>query len=96
MTTVGSEPWKFIEAARETLSPYGKDYAIGAVRGLAVRNMVSVLLPDQTEGFYPIVKIHEMALKELEDVLYNLTMLDEAENTREILIQRLVEGKVWE
>lgn len=87
---------EFVKLARDVLAHYGRDYAIGAVRGLAVRNMVSVALPDSTEGFYPIVKVHEMALRELEEVFYNCAELDQEEGGREKLILKLVDQKVWE
>ena len=86
----------FVQSIRDALSSYGRDYAIGAVRGLAVRNMISVVLPDPTEGFYPIVKIHEMALKDLEEIFYNFLQLDEKGSSREDLILALIQQKVWE
>lgn len=92
---MGAEHDRFIIAARETLAPYGRDYAIGAIRSLAVRNMISVPLPDTGEGFYPILKIHTIALKELEDVFYNYIEINELEN-RGDLIMSLVYEKVWE
>jgi hypothetical protein len=85
----------FIRSAREVLVPYGRDYAIGAVRGLAVRNMMSVTLPETTEGFYPIVKVHLMALKELEEIFYNYIEENQTEEVRD-LIMDLVERGVWE
>jgi hypothetical protein len=92
--TLANELERFIRSARDALSSYGRDYAIGAVRGLAVRNMISVVLPDSAEGFYPIVKVHEMALRELEDLFYDLVQL--GKNSREELILKLVDRKVWE
>ena len=86
----------FVQLARDILGDYGRDYAIGAVRGLAVRNMISVALPDFAEGFYPIVKVHEMALRELEELFYGCVDLDQEEGGREKLILKLVEQKVWE
>jgi hypothetical protein len=86
----------FVRLARDVLSPYGRDYAIGAVRGLAVRNMISVVFPEPVEGFYPIVKIHEMVLRELEDVFYNYVQSNETFDNREELILKLVDQKVWE
>jgi hypothetical protein len=96
MKTLGNEREGFIQAARDVLTSYGRDYAIGAVRGLAVRNMISVAFPQTVEGFYPIVKIHEMALRELEEVFYNYIQSDETVDSREELILALVEQKVWE
>ena len=93
---MANELEKFIRAAREVLSSYGRDYALGAVRGLAVRNMISVVLPDPAEGFYPIVKVHEMALKDLEEVFYNFIQSVEGSDSREELILELVDQKVWE
>ena len=93
---MGNDSQDLIRSAREILSAYGRDYAIGAVRGLAVRNMVSVITPEPTEGFYPIVKVHAMALSELEDVFYDHVQSGEEESCREELILKLVEGKVWE
>jgi hypothetical protein len=87
---------EFVEEARSMLKEgYGRDYALGAVRGLAVRNMVEVTLPECTENFYPIVKIHEMALRELEDIFYAMIQQDE-DLSREMLVAALVEGQVWE
>jgi hypothetical protein len=93
---LGNNLGKFIQSARDVLSQYGRDYAIGAVRGLAVRNMLSVALPEPADGFYPIVKIHEMALRELEDVFYNHVQSDERSDSREELIMKLVKQRVWE
>ena len=93
---MGNEEKAFIQSVRDALSSYGKDYAIGAVRGLAVRNMLSVDLPDPVEGFYPIVKIHEMALKELEELFYNHIQSGERSDDREQLILKLVDQRVWE
>ncbi len=93
---MGNEHEGFIQSARDVLSPYGRDYAIGAVRGLAVRNMLSVVLPEPAEGFYPIVKVHEMALSELEEVFYNHVQSDERSESREELILILIDQKVWE
>jgi len=86
---------RLIREARESLAPYGRDYAIGAIRSLAVRNMLSVPLPDTGEGFYPILKVHTIALKELEDVFYDYVELNESED-RGDLIMSLVYEKVWE
>ena len=86
----------FIREARAALDPFGRDYAIGAVRGLAVRNMISPELPPLTEGFYPIVKIHEIALTDLEEVFYRYVEKLPNEDARQDLIQSLVNGKVWE
>ena len=86
----------YIQSARDVLSSYGRDYALGAVRGLAVRNMLSVVLPDSVEGFYPIVKIHDMALRDLEEVFYNYIQSVEESVSREELILKLVDQKVWE
>ena len=86
---------RFVLSAREILSSYGRDYAICAVRSLAVRNMVSVVLPDTAEGFYPIVKVHEMALGELEEVFYGYVQSEERTESREELILKLVEQEVW-
>jgi len=93
---LGNNPEELIQSARDVLSQYGRDYAIGAVRGLAVRNMISVVLPEPAEGFYPIVKIHEMALRELEDVFYNHVQSDERSDSREEIILKLVKQRVWE
>lgn len=93
---MGNNLEEFIQSARDVLSQYGRDYAIGAVRGLAVRNMISIALPEPAEGFYPIVKIHEMALRELEDVFYNHVQSDEKSDGREELILKLVKQRVWE
>ena len=93
---MGNEHDRFVRLARDVLSEYGRDYAIGVVRGLAVRNMISVVFPEPVEGFYPIVKVHEMALKELEDVFYNYIQSNETADNREELILKLVEQKVWE
>ena len=87
---------KLIRSARDILSSYGRDYALGAVRGLAVRNMISVVLPDSEEGFYPIVKVHEMALRDLEEVFYNYIQSVEGSDNREELILELINQKVWE
>jgi len=86
----------FVRSARDVLASYGRDYAMGAVRGLAVRNMISVVLPEPAEGFYPIVKVHEMALRELEELFYRYVQLVEEEGVREELILKLVDRKVWE
>ncbi len=81
--------------AREILAGYGRDYALGALRGLAVRNMVSLDLPAPSPEFYPLVKIHEMALRELEDAFYaHLAAEDSA--TAADLIRSLAAGRVWE
>ena len=93
---MGIETDKLIQFARDALSPYGRDYAIGAVRGLAVRNMMSVELPESTEGFYPIVKIHEMALRDLEEVFYSYIQDDGSGEDREKLIMKLIDKMVWE
>jgi len=93
---MGIDSDRFIQSVRDVLSYYGRDYAIGAVRGLAVRNMVSVLLPDPADGFYPIVKVHDMALKELEEVFYSHVQSEDTGASREELILILVERKVWE
>lgn len=85
----------FVEEARELLSAYGRDYALGALGGLAARNLVEVELPGRSEAFYPIVKIHEMALRELEDIFYARLQTSDG-LTREDLIGFLVEEKVWE
>lgn len=92
---MGADRDRFISAARETLAPYGRDYAIGAIRTLAVRNMISVHLPDPVDGFYPIVKVHIMAVKELEDVFYDYLELNETEDRGDI-IMNLVKEKIWE
>ena len=96
MKKLENKPDMLIQSAREALSPYGRDYAIGAVRGLAVRNMMSVELPESAEGFYPIVKIHEMALKDLEEVFYSYIQHDGNEDDREKLIIKLIDKMVWE
>jgi hypothetical protein len=95
LKTVGIEPDSFIRSVREALSRYGKDYAIGAVRGLAVRNMMSFTFPDPADGFYPIVKVHEMALRELEDMFYSYIQSGTESVSREDLIRRLVDQEVW-
>ncbi len=84
-----------VRSAREILSEYGRDYAIGALRGLAVRNMMSVTLPEVTPGFYPIVKIHEIALRDLEDIFYEY-LQEDGDGDRETIIARFVADKVWE
>jgi hypothetical protein len=107
LTTLTGSRWKvlkilknehdgFIRSVREVLLPYGRDYALGAVRGLAVRNMISVDLPETSDGFYPIVKIHEMALKDLEEVFYSQVQMEEMEVMREALVLKMVHHKVWE
>ena len=83
-------------SARDVLSSYGRDYAIGVVRSLAVRNMMSVDLPEPAQGFYPIVKIHQMALKELEEVFYGYVGWDGSTERREQLIRELIDQRVWE
>ena len=93
---MGNEHDDLVRSARDVLSGYGRDYAIGAVRGLAVRNMISVVLPEPAEGFYPIVKVHEMALRELEEVFYDHILSERGEDSREELILKLVARKVWE
>lgn len=93
---MANELERFIRSARDVLSSYGRDYALGAVRGLAVRNMISVVLPDSAEGFYPIVKVHDMALRDLEEVFYNYIQSVEESDSREELILKLVDQKVWE
>ncbi|UCG37988.1 MAG: hypothetical protein JSV00_07225 [bacterium] len=84
-----------VQAAREILSHYGRDYAIGALKGLAVRNMMSLSLPPLTPGFYPIVKVHEMALRELEEVFYGHLELA-GDDGREDLIRTLAVERIWE
>lgn len=84
-----------IRSVREALTSYGRDYAIGAIRGLAVRNMVPVSLPGVSDGFYPIVKVHEMALGEVEDLFYGY-LQDSGSEDREGVINRMVREKVWE
>ena len=86
---------QFIQTAREVLAPFGRDYALGAIRSLAVRNMISIALPEPVEGFYPIVKVHLMALKDLEDVYYNYIQRNQTEDSMD-LIMNLVEERVWE
>lgn len=93
---MGSEPDSLIQSARAVLARHGRDYAIGAVHGLAVRNMMSVSLPESTQNFYPLVKVHEMALQDLEEVFYSHIQHAGAEDDREKLILKLVEKKVWE
>jgi hypothetical protein len=58
--------------------------------------MMSVPLPDSADNFYPLVKVHEMALQDLEDVFYSHIQHTGAEVDREKLIMKLVEKKVWE
>ena len=82
-------------SVRSIVAEYGRDYGIGAIRGLAVRNMISVKLPEVTPGFYPIVKIHEMAITELEEVFYGYLQAHE-DGDREEIISRFVAEKVWE
>jgi len=84
-----------IRSVREALTSYGRDYAIGAIHGLAVRNMVPVSLPGVSDGFYPIVKLHEMALGEVEDLFYGY-LQDSGSEDREGVINRMVREKVWE
>ncbi len=86
---------KFARSVKEVLSEYGRDYAIGAIRGLAVRNMLSVNLPDTAPEFYPIVKVHSHALEDLEELFYSYLESAEIEN-REDIINKLVEERVWE
>jgi len=86
----------FVRRCRDVLEPYGKNYSIGAVRGLAVRHMMSVRLPEPEEGFYPIVKVHDLALRDLEEVFYRHVRSDDMDDRREELIQCLVDRKVWE
>ncbi len=86
---------KFVRSAREVLSDYGTDYAIGAIRGLAVRNMLSVRLPATTPGFYPIVKVHSHALEDLEELFYSYLESAEIEDSEDV-INKLVEERVWE
>ena len=93
---MGNEHESFVRSARDILSAYGRDYALGAVRGLAVRNMMSVALPETAEGFYPIVKVHEMALRELEKLFYDHILSRQAEDNREEVILKLVDRRVWE
>ena len=85
----------FITTVREILSPFGRDYALGAVRGLAVRNMMSVDLPETSEGFYPIVKVHGIALKDLEEEYYRFLHSGSGYGQEELII-KLVEEEVWE
>jgi len=84
-----------VRMVREALASYGRDYAIGAVRGLAVRNMIAASLPGVTEGFYPIVKVHEMALGDVEELFYGY-LEDSGSEDREGIINRMIEEKVWE
>jgi hypothetical protein len=101
---------ELVATVRGILTEYGRDYSIGAIHGLAVRNMVSVKLPEVTPGFYPIVKIHEMAITELEEVFYGFLEVygdkDGGDNDggynalgdkiRAEIISLLVAEKVWE
>jgi len=84
-----------LDSVRSILAEYGRDYAIGAIHGLAVRNMVSVKLPEVTQNFYPIVKVHEMAITELEEIFYGYLQAHE-DGDREEIISRFVAEKVWE
>ena len=84
-----------LREAREILGDYGRDYAIGALRGLAVRNMIKVSLPGLTDGFYPIVKVHEMALRELEDLYYGY-LQERQSDDGEDLLRMMVQERVWE
>ena len=93
---MGNDLEEFVCRCRDVLSPYGRNYAIGAVRGLAVRNMMSVRLPEPDEGFYPIVKVHDLALRDLEEVFYSHVQYDDKGDRREELISSLVERRVWE
>ncbi len=86
---------ELVRSARAILSEYGRDYAIGALHGLAVRNMISVTLPEVTPGFYPIVKIHEIALRDLEDIFYGY-LQEDGDGDREAIIARFEADKVWE
>lgn len=86
---------ELVRSAREVLSEYGRDYAIGALHGLAVRNMISAALPEVTPGFYPIVKVHELALGELEEVFYGY-LQEDGDGDREAIIARFVADKIWE
>ena len=89
---------ELVDSVREILAEYGRDYAIGAIHGLAVRNMVSVKLPEVTSGFYPIVKVHEMALTELEELFYGYLQAHDAheDGDRAEIITRFVAENVWE
>lgn len=85
----------FAQSVRVILAEYGRDYALGAVRGLATRNMISVDLPATSPEFYPIVKVHAHALEDLEKIFYSY--LESAETVeREDIINKLVEARVWE
>lgn len=84
-----------VAQAREIMNGYGRDYAIGALKGLAVRNMVSVDLPASSPGFYPIVKVHAMALKDLEEAFYGHLAADETMTAADV-IRCLVAQRIWE
>ncbi len=86
---------ELVRSAREVLSEYGQDYAIRALHGLAVRNMVSVTLPEVTPGFYPIVKVHELALTDLEEIFYGY-LQEDGDGDREAIIAHFVAKKIWE
>ena len=86
---------KLIFQVREALSGYGRDYSIGALQGLARRNMVQLGLPELSENFFPIVKIHEMALMELEEIFYG-HIQESGDVDRESIIRLMAEEKIWE
>ncbi|NOY87219.1 MAG: hypothetical protein GXP52_07975 [Deltaproteobacteria bacterium] len=86
---------ELIRNAREVLSYYGRDYSIGAVRGLATRNMVRLDLPELSENFFPIVKVHEMALMDLEEIFYAY-LQDSGDGDRDAILRLMVEEKIWE
>jgi len=95
MTNMENNLEELVRKARETLSCYGRDYSIGVVRSLAVRNMVQLELPELSDNFFPIVKVHEMALLDLEDVFY--AYLQESGNEdRDAVLRLMVEARIWE
>ncbi len=85
----------FVRSVRESLSDYGRDYAIGAIRGLAIRNMLSVKLPATAPEFYPIVRVHSHALEDLEKLFYSYLESAGIEDSEDI-VNKLVEKRVWE
>jgi len=86
---------ELIPIVRNRLAEYGQDYALGAIRGLAIRNMVSVSLPEPSPDFYPIVRVHALALEELENIFYSF-LEDTGIDDRESIIQKMIEERVWE
>lgn len=95
MTRAPGDIGELVTAVRGLLAEYGRDYALGAIKGLAVRNMVSVSLPESSLEFYPIVRVHALALEELENTFYSYLENTETDD-RESVIRKLAEERVWE